>query len=438
MISPEILGILGFVVMFVLLALGIHVGISMAVVGFFGCAMMLGFSKSLSQLVATPYFTVADYSFIVLPMFIMMGELAFQGGIGVLLYKVASKWLGRLHGGLAMATVAANALFGAISGSTLAATATFGKLAVPEMMRYNYDKKLATGVVASAGTLAVMIPPSGTMVIYCIMTEVSLGKLMMAGFVPGIIIAILYMIMIYFRVRLNRSLGPPIAGSVSWREKFSSIRWLIPLMIIVVVMLGGIYIGIFSPVEAGAVGAFTVLIVVLARRSLSFPQFKDAVINTTLTTGMICLVLVGAMVFGKFLMLTGLPEKLLLWVSSLQIPPLGVLVVILVIYIILGCILDVPSMLVITLPIFYPLLSGLGFDGVWLGILVILEVEMGVITPPIGMNVFVLKSVVGDLASVSDIFRGIFPFFLMDVLVMVILVAFPVLSLWLPSMMFNY
>ena len=435
--SPEVLGILGFVAMFVLLALGVHVGIAMAVTGFFGCALMLGFAKSLSQLVATPYFTVADYSFIVLPMFIMMGELAFQGGIGILLYKVASKWMGRLPGGLAMATVAANALFGAISGSTLAATATFGKLAVPEMIRFNYDKKLATGVVASAGTLAVMIPPSGTMVIYCIMTEVSLGKLMMAGFIPGIIIAIIYMVMIYFRVRLNSRLGPPIAESPTWKDRFTSIRWLIPLIVIVIVMLGGIYIGIFSPVEAGAVGAFTVLIVVLARRSLSFSQFKNAIINTTLTTGMICLVLMGAMVFGKFLMLTSLPDHLLHWVSGLQIPPLGVLVVVLVIYIILGCILDVPSMLVITLPIFFPLLAGLGFDGVWLGILVILEVEMGVITPPVGMNVFVLKSVVGEMASIGDIFRGIVPFFYMDILVMVILVAFPVLSLWLPSMMFK-
>jgi C4-dicarboxylate transporter DctM subunit len=435
--SPEILGILGFVAMFALLALGVHVGITLALIGFFGVAVMLGFSRSLSQLVATPYFTITDYSFVVLPMFIMMGELAFQGGIGVLLYKTASKWLGRLYGGLAMATVAANALFGAISGSTLAATATFGKLAVPEMMRYNYDKKLATGVVASAGTLAVMIPPSGTMVIYCIMTDVSLGKLMMAGFIPGIIIAILYMIMIYFRVRLTPSYGPPSTEPVSWNQRMSAIKWLIPIIVIVIVMLGGIYTGIFSPTEAGAIGAFTVFIVVLVRRSLPFSRFKDALINTTLTTGMICLVLVGAMLFGKFLMLTGLPDHLLNWISSLKIPPHGVLIVVLLIYIVMGCIMDVPSMLVITLPIFYPLLSGLGFDGVWLGILITLEVEMGVITPPIGMNVFVLKSVLGDQVGVGDIFRGIVPFFFVDVLVMVILVAFPVLSLWLPSMMFK-
>lgn len=423
--------------MFVLLALGIHVGITLAIVGFFGCAAMLGFARSLSQVVATPYFTVSDYAFVTLPMFILMGEIAFQGGIGILLYKVAAKWLGRLPGGLAIATVAANALFGAISGSTLAATATFGKLAVPEMMRYNYDRKLATGVVASAGTLAVMIPPSGTMVIYCIMTDVSLGKLMMAGFVPGILIAIIYMVLILVRCRFNVNLGPPSAEIVKWRERWASIRWLIPLMVIVIVMMGGIYTGIFSPIEAGAVGAFTVLIVVLVRRGISFSQFKEAITSTTATTGMICLVLVGAMVFGKFLMLTNLPDHLLTWVNSLSIPPIGVLIVILLIYIILGCIMDVPSMLVITLPIFYPLLSGLGFDGVWLGILVILEVEMGVVTPPIGMSVFVLKSVVGDLATVGDIFRGIVPFFAMDVLIMVFLVAFPTLSLWLPSMMFK-
>jgi C4-dicarboxylate transporter, DctM subunit len=275
------------------------------------------------------------------------------------------------------------------------------------------------------------------MVIYCIMTDVSLGKLMMAGFIPGAIIALLYIGIIYFRCRINPSLGPASTEKVTWNERLISIKWLIPLFIIVVVMMGGIYTGIFSPIEAGAIGAFTVLIVVLARRSLSVRQFKDAITSTTMTTGMIGLVLVGAMVFGKFLMLTNLPQELAMWVSSLAIPPVGILIVVLIIYIILGCIMDVPSMLVITLPIFYPMLTALGFDGVWLGILVILEVEMGVITPPIGMAVFVLKSVVGETASIADIFRGIVPFFVMDLLAMVILVAFPTVSMWLPSMMFK-
>jgi C4-dicarboxylate transporter DctM subunit len=435
--SPELLGILGFVAMFALLALGIHVGIALAVIGFIGSAMMLGFSRSLSMLVTTPYFTVADYAFVVLPMFIMMGELAFQGGIGVLLYKAASKWLGRLQGGLAMATTAANAMLGAITGSTLAAAATFSKLAVPEMKRYNYDNKLAAGVVAASGTLAVMIPPSGVMVLYCILTPVSLGKLMIAGFIPGVISAIIYMIMIYSRVRLNPRLGPPSTEVVSWKERFLSIRWLTPVIIVMIAMLGGIYTGVFSPVEAGSIGAFTVFVVVVVRRSISPSLLKTALVNTALSTGMICLVIVGAMVFGRFLMLTGLPEALLSFVSSLAIPPVGVLVVILLIYVALGCIMDVPAMLVITVPMFYPLLNGLGLNDIWVAILIIKIVEIAAITPPIGMNVYVVKSVLGDIVTIGELFRGILPFFIMDILTLALLVAIPQISLWLPSTMFQ-
>ncbi len=437
MISPELLGILGFVVMFALLAIGIHVGIALAVIGFIGSAIMLGFSRSLSMLVTTPYFTVADYAFIVLPMFILMGELAFQGGIGILLYKAASKWLGRLQGGLAMATTAANAMLGAITGSTLAAAATFSKLAVPEMKRYNYDNKLAAGVVAASGTLAVMIPPSGVMVLYCILTPVSLGKLMIAGFIPGIISAIVYMVMIYTRVRLNPRLGPPSKEVVSWKERFLSIRWLTPVIVVMIAMLGGIYTGVFSPVEAGSIGAFTVFVVVLVRRSISPSLLKTALVNTALSTGMICLVIVGAMVFGRFLMLTGLPEALLTFVSNLAIPPLGILVVILAIYVALGCIMDVPAMLVITVPMFYPLLNGLGLNDIWIAILIIKIVEIAAITPPIGMNVYVVKSVLGDIVTIGELFRGILPFFIMDVLTLALLVAIPQISLWLPSTMFQ-
>jgi C4-dicarboxylate transporter DctM subunit len=434
--SPEMLGILGFVVMFALLGMGVHVGISMAIVGFLGSTMMVGYSRSLSMAVTTPYFTIADYSFIVLPMFILMGELAFQGGIGVLLYKAASKWLGNTKGGLAMATTAANAMLGAITGSTLAAAATFSKLAIPEMKRYNYDMKLASGVVAASGTLAVLIPPSGVMVLYTILTGVSLGKLMIAGFIPGIISAIIYMVMIWGRVKLNPSLAPPITEVASLKDKFSSLRWLTPVIVVLIVMLGGIYTGVFSPVEAGSIGAFTVFVVVIARRSMSFSAFKAAIANTAISTAMVCLVIVGAMVFGRFLMLTGLPEALLDFVNSLAIPPVGILVVILGIYVVLGCIMDVPAMLVITIPMFYPLLHGLGLDDIWVAILVIKIVEIAAVTPPIGMNVYVVKSVLGDVVTITDLFRGILPFFIMDILTLIILVAVPQLSLWLPSNMY--
>jgi C4-dicarboxylate transporter DctM subunit len=437
MSSPEIIGIIGFLAMFVLLAGGIHIGISLGVIGFFGCGIMLGFSRSLSLLVTTPYYVVADYNFIVLPMFILMGELAFQGGIGILLYKAAARWLGRLHGGLAMATTAASAALGAITGSSLAATATFGKMALPEMRRHNYDDSLSAGVVAASGTLAVMIPPSGIMVLYTILAPVSLGKLMIAGVIPGFISAAIYMVMIYTRVRLNPRLGPRTTELVSWKERLSSIRWLTPVAIVMVAMLGGIYAGIFSPIEAGAVGAFTVFIVVLARRSMSLSTLVTTLVNTVRSSSMIGLVIVGAMVFGRFLMLTELPDALLVFVSNLNISPMAVLGVILAIYIVLGCIMDVPAMIVITVPIFFPVLHGLGLDDIWVAILIIKIVEIAAVTPPIGLNVYVLKGVAGDEVTVGDIFRGIIPFFIMDVLTLVLLLLVPKITLWLPSTMFD-
>jgi C4-dicarboxylate transporter DctM subunit len=437
MLSPEMIGILGFLAMFVLLAFGIHIGISLGVIGFIGCGIMLGFSRSLSLMVTTPYYVVADYNFIVLPMFILMGEMAFQGGIGILLYRAASKWLGRLHGGLAMATTAASAALGAITGSSLAATATFGKMALPEMRRHNYDDSLSAGVVAASGTLAVMIPPSGIMVLYTILAPVSLGKLMIAGVIPGFISALIYMVMIYTRVRLNPRLGPRSTELVSWKERFLSIRWLTPVLIVMIAMLGGIYVGIFSPIEAGAVGAFTVFIVVMARRSLSLSQLMSTLVNTVRSSSMIGLVIVGAMVFGRFLMLTELPDALTAFVSNLDISPVAVLAVILAIYIVLGCIMDVPAMIVITVPIFFPVLHGLGLDDIWVAILVIKIVEIAAITPPIGLNVYVLKGVVGDTVTVGNIFRGIIPFFIMDVLTLILLLFVPQIALWLPSTMFK-
>jgi tripartite ATP-independent transporter DctM subunit len=436
MLSPELIGVLGLLAMFIGLALGIHIGVTLGVLGFAGCVAILGFQKSYSVLVTTPFVTASTYSFIVLPMFILMGEFAFQGGVGRLLFTAASKWLGRLHGGLAMASCAAAALFAAITGSSLATAATFGKVATPEMMRLNYDGKLAAGSVAAAGSLAALIPPSGLMVLYCIFTDVSLGKLFIAGFIPGAISALIYMGMIYIRVRINPSLGPPSDEVVSWKEKISSVRWLTPLVIVVIVMLGGIYGGIFSPVEAGSIGAFVVFVVVLARRSLPLKALKTALENAARTTAMIFFIIIGAMIFGKFLTLSGLPDALMMFIESLAVPRIYILILILIIYVILGAIMDVQAMICITLPIFFPLLSGLGFDGVWLGILTIKIIEIGVITPPIGLNVYVVKGVLGDTISLSDLFKGILPFFYMDVLTLAILVAFPQISLWLPSKMF--
>jgi C4-dicarboxylate transporter DctM subunit len=275
------------------------------------------------------------------------------------------------------------------------------------------------------------------MVLYTILAPVSLGKLMIAGVIPGFISAAIYMVMIYTRVRLNPQLGPKSTEVVSWKERFSSIRWLTPVAVVMVAMLGGIYIGIFSPIEAGSVGAFVVFVVVLARRSVSPSMLMTSLANTVRSSSMIGLVIVGAMVFGRFLMITDLPDALSAFVSGLALHPIGILAVVLLIYIVLGCIMDVPAMIVITVPIFYPVLNGLGLNDIWVAILIIKIVEIAAITPPIGLNVYVLKGVVGDVVTVGDIFRGIIPFFVMDVLTLALLVAVPQIALWLPSTMFD-
>ena len=436
MLSPELVGVLGIIVLFLGLSMGFHIGVTLAGVGFLGFVALMGFHKSLGMLTTTPYYTVADYSFIVLPLFLLMGEFAFQGGIGQLLYKAAAKWLGRIYGGLAMATTASAALFSSLTGSSLATAATFSKLAVPEMMALNFDKKLACGVVAASGSLAALIPPSGLMVLFSVFTEVSLGKLFIAGIFPGILSAMIYICMIYFRVRMDPSSGPRTTDIASFKEKVLILRWLAPVGIVVVVMLGGIYGGIFSPIEAGAVGAFTVFIVVVARRSLSLAAMKTSLMNAARTSAMIFFLVIGSIIFGKFLVISGLPDTLLTFVKDLAVPRIFILVSVLLLYTVLGTFLDVVAMLAITLPTFFPLLHGLGFDGIWIGILTIKMIEIAAITPPIGLNVYVVKGVVGDVINLRDLFQGILPFFAMDVLTLAILVAFPQISLWLPSKMF--
>jgi C4-dicarboxylate transporter DctM subunit len=435
--QPEVIGAIGILLMLFLIGVGVHIFISLIGVGFIGCVVILGFTKSLSILTTTPFHTTASYSLIVMPLFILMGEFAFQGGLGTLAYSAASKWFGRVHGGLAMATTAAAAIFAAITGSSLASAATMGKVAIPEMTRLRYDIKLACGVVASSGALAALIPPSGMMILYVIFTGASLSKLMIAGIIPGVVSALVYMAMIYCRVRLNPKLGPCLEESISWKEKLIAIRWLMPVAVVVLTMLGGLYAGIFSPIEAGAVGALSVLLVVLARRTLSLEGLKRGLENAVRTSSMIIFIIIGAMIFSKFLALSRIPDAISALVESLTLPPMGVLVIILLIYIVLGTFIDVVAMLALTLPIFFPILDRFGFNDIWIGILVIKMVEIAVITPPIGMNVYVVKGVVGENVSIGQLFSGILPFFLMELVILAMLLCFPQISLWLPSMMFK-
>ena len=436
MLNQEIIGLIGILALVVFLGLGVHVGIAMGFIGFLGAVALIGFSKSFSLLSTTPFHTI-DYTILVLPMFILMGEFAFHGGMGVRLYTAASKWLGKVYGGVAMTTTVAVAFFSAISGSALASAATFAKMAVPEMTRLKYDSKFACAVVAASATLDILIPPSGLMVLYCIFTGASLGKLMFAGFIPGFLSALNYMIIIYFRARIDPNLRTqPIEGA-SWREKMIAARMITPEAIIVVVVFGGIYSGIFSPIEASAVGAFSVFIAGLARKALSLSLFKTSLIATARTTAMIFLIIAGSMIFSKFVAIAGLQEALLTFVSALAMDRYIILALVLFSYLILGMFMDVVAMLAITLPIFFPLLVALRFDDIWVGILIMKMAGIGTLTPPVGMVCYVVKAIVGDVVTLEGLFRGIWPFVAADVLTLVLLVAFPQITLWLPSVIYQ-
>jgi C4-dicarboxylate transporter DctM subunit len=436
MVYDEIIGVLGTAFMLLLLALGVHIGVVFGITGFLGFVALLGPTKGLAMLVSTPYYVAASPAFVVLPLFILMGEFAFLGGLGRNLYEATTKWLGHVHGALAMSTAAASAMFGAVTGSTLATSAMFGKLAVPEMIRANYDRSLAASVVAASGTMAAMIPPSGLMVMYSIFTNESLGKLLIAGFIPGGLMAVLYMALIYSRVRLNPQLAPRLHVNVPLREKIASTVHLIPVIIVVLVMLVGLYSGVFSPSEAGAVGSFTILAIVLMRRSLPFKAIVLSLENTAETCGKVVFLIIGAMIFAKFISMSNLADVVVEQLSLLNVSRWLILFMILFSYLIMGCFLSVIAMMAITLPIYYPLLMGLGFDGVWFGIIMIQMCEIGAITPPIGLNVYVTKGVLGDMVTTEQLFRGIIPFFCVDIITLFVLLAFPQITLWLPSKMF--
>lgn len=435
MLTPPVVGLIGIVILILLIVLAVPIAVSSAVVGFVGCVVLLGIKPALGVMYLIPVDKVATYALSVIPLFILMGVLALYGGIGHELYTACVRWLGRLPGGLAMATTAANALFGACSGSSLAAAATFSKLSIPEMARYNYNPRLSTGVIAASGTLAAMIPPSGMMVIFCTFADVSLGKILVAGVIPGILSAFIYMMSIYIRSRLDPKLGPVVIEKVSLKEKLLALRYLMATVIAFAVLLGGIYLGIFSPTEGGAAGAFVIFLIVLFRRRLSWPNFMLSLKETVTTSAMIFFIIVGAMVFAQFLAVSRLPNFFIDMVISRAVHPLLVVVMILLIYVFLGTFLDAVAMMALTLPILFPLIESLGINGVWFGIMVIKMTEIALITPPLGLNVYVVKGLAPEGTLLEDIFMGIFPFLLMDVLTLALIFIFPQIALWLPGTM---
>lgn len=433
--SPLEIGLAGVFLFLVLLLLRVPIALAMGLVGFVGISILLTPSAAAS-LVATEIFsTFSAYSLSVIPMFIWMGFLAYYSGMGGRIYHLAYRLIGHLPGGLAIATQATCALFGAVCGSNTATAATIGTIALPEMRRYHYDDSLATACVAAGGALGVLIPPSVIFIVYGIATEQSIGQLFLAGIIPGVLLMLSYMAVIYMQVSRRHELAPPGPRS-SWIERGRAMRGgLLEVLAVFSLSLGGLFAGWFTPTEAGAVGAAGVLLVTLLQRRLSWEALQKSLRDTTRTTAMIMLLVAGAIIFGRFMALSRLPFTLAGWAAALELPPFLVMAVILLIYMLLGCFIDALALILLTIPIFFPVaVEVLGYDPIWFGVITVMVVAGGVITPPVGMNVFIIKGIAPDI-PLETIFRGVWPFFTALCFCLVVLIVFPSTATFLPALL---
>jgi len=429
--SPVAVGIAGIALLLILFLLKMPVAFAMAFVGFVGFAYLSGPEPALGLLAQDVFHMFSSYPLSVIPLFILMGTFAFAAGISQRLYKTAYTWVGQLRGGLTVATVIACAGFGAICGSSTATAATMGKIALPEMKKYNYDDTLATGTVAAAGTLGILIPPSTVLIVYGILTEESIGKLFLAGVLPGILLSLSFVATVVLLCLRNPAIGPP-GVPTSWTEKLKVLTGIIEAIILFLLAIGGLFLGWFSPTQAGAIGAGGALIIGLARRQLSWQKFIEAGKDGLRTGCMVIFIITGAVIFGHFMAVSTIPFLLADWIGGLPIPPLAVMGVIIFIYFIGGFFMDSMALIVVTIPIFFPIVMKLGFDSIWFGVIIVLVAEMGVITPPVGVNVFVLKGIAPEV-PLEIIFKGIFPFLAALIIVTVLLVVFPQIATFLPS-----
>ena len=431
--SSEMIGVIGIGVLFLLLFLRLYIGVAMALVGFLGFSYLSGISTGLSLFGMVPYATGSFYTFSIIPLFVLMGQIAFYSGMSEDIYKTVHKWMGHLPGGLAMATILGCAGFAAISGSSLATAATMGTVALPEMKKYRYNESLATGSIAAGGTLGILIPPSIGFVMYGILTEESIGRLLLAGIFPGIMLAGLYILTVYIQCKVKPELAPP-GPSSTIKEKLLSLGGTWGMLLLFVVVMGGIYLGVFTPIEAAGVGAFGALIIAMIRRHMSFSSILRSLQDTMRTTAMIFLILIGAEIFNLFLGVTKLPMHLADFIGALALPNFVVLSTILLLHVILGCVMDGIAMIILTIPVIFPLIEAMGFDPIWFGVLLVIVLEMGLITPPVGMNVFVIKGVAKDV-PLGTIFKGIWPFLIACVIAISIIMMFPEIALYIPTRM---
>jgi C4-dicarboxylate transporter DctM subunit len=427
------IGITGIIILIVLLFSNMPVGFVMGLVGLGGFIFVKGPGPGLNLLASDIFEIFSSYGLTVIPLFVLMGQLSFQSGISRRLFEAAYVLLGNRKGGLAMATIGTCAGFSAISGSTNATAATMATVALPEMKRYGYNMGLATGTVAAGGSLGILIPPSTVFIVYGILTEQSIGKLFMAGILPGILLTFLFMAAIYTVVTLNPSLAPE-GPKTGFKEKISSFIGVLETLFLFIIVMGGIFFGIFTPTEAAAIGAFATLLMAIVRRQISWRDFIKALAATTQTSCMIMVIIAGATIFGHFMAVTRVPFELSAWAANLPLPGSLIMIIIILLYIFGGCFMDSLALITLTVPIFAPLAETLGFNLIWFGVIIVLITEMGVITPPVGINVYVVHGIARDV-PLETIFKGVMPMFAALIVCNILLLLFPQIALFLPNLM---
>jgi len=438
MMDPVLLGILSITVLLILIALGMHVGIAMGLVGFFGIAAVQGsFKVAMGALGSTPYFVVMTFILTALPVFLLMGLFAMHAGVTEDAYRVGYAWLGKLPGGLGIATIAACAGFGACSGSSIAAAMLFTKISLPEMRKVGYNMRFACGTTAAGGMLAMLIPPSAMLIIFGFLTETSVARLFIGGILPGIILALMYIGAIIAMVLRNPQIAPLAQISVSWKDRIVSLKRIWGLVVIIILVFAGLYTGVFTPTEAGSVGALATFLMALALGKLNRKRLWDTLSDTAQTTCLLFFIIIGATIFSRFIALSGLRNTIIDSILAWGLPPVVTILMFVVVYLVAGCFMDAISIFAITLPIIFPIAMKLGFDPIWFGIVMLMAVEIGLVTPPLGMNVYVVKAAAPDDVTLVDVFRGVFPFLLVMLAFLGLLIAFPPLITLLPNAMYG-
>ncbi len=436
--DPTLIGIIGIIIMVAIFMTKMPVAYVMTLVGFVGFSVIISLKGGLNLLSRNFYGSFSSYDLTTIPLFILMGQIAFNSGISRKLYSTAYKFLGHTRGGLAMATVTSCTAFGAVCGSSPATAATMATVGMPEMKRYNYSNELAAGSVSSGGGLGMIMPPSIVLIIYGILTEQSIGALFVSGIFPAILITILFIICIYITCKIDPAQGP--AGEkFTLSEKLKSLTGLIDIFLVFILVIGGLFKGFFTPTEAAAVGAFGVLTISVVRRQITWEGFVNSLYETLRSSCMVMFLVAGAIIFGKFLAVTRIPFNIASWVSGFALPPYAIMGIIIAIYFIGGCFMDSLALIMLTIPIFFPIVVNLGYDPIWFGVIIVLITEMGVITPPVGINVYVVygvsQRIVKDI-RLEEIFKGIFPFLIAVVVGIIILMIFPEIILYLPHLMY--